>query len=317
MMNTVGKRLMPVSDFTPTVLDFLERALPRSEAWSASSELAETDDNLRLLAVSSSPLADRAAALIGAAHRTHAMIALAVPSGRAHPALVAYENAKSLPNDIRFSQRLRLWGLLALRQLTRQPLSALGQYGWTAVGSSIAFAMLIYVSYYVADPVDILSTRRLLNTIGLGLLFGLTYAAGVWIARHIGQRLRIAPFWARLALGVVVGGLIVALGFTLFQQLVYEDVIDSSVSIPYGMLLVLGFAVSVGLPTGLQILAGAAGVSLALLIPWANYLANPDYRPPFIFDDTNPTAAIPLVILAALILAVLTLGYRLRKVVAR
>jgi hypothetical protein len=131
----------------------------------------------------------------------------------------------------------------------------------------------------------------------------------VWLARHIAQRLRIAPYWLRTALGIAAGGLVVAFGFNLFQQLVYLDVIDPAVSITNGLLFVAGFAISIGLPVGAQTLLGAVGVVAALMIPWSNYLINPDLRPPFIFDETNPNSALPLAIFAALLLAVFTVGY--------
>jgi hypothetical protein len=120
------------------------------------------------------------------------------------------------------------------------------------------------------------------------------------------------PFWARAGLGTLAGGLVIALGFDLYQRLLLDDLIEPSVSIPSGLLFVLGFAISVGLPPLAQVLLGAAGVAAAYLIPWSNYLIN-DVRPPFIFDYDYPESAAPLAIIAALVLAVLTLGYLWRK----
>lgn len=149
----------------------------------------------------------------------------------------------------------------------------------------------------------------MLNTLGLGLMYGLIYGAGVWAALHIGQRLQVAPYWVRTVLGAVVGGLIVAFGINLFQTLYYDDVIEPAVSIGSGILYVVGFAASVGLPIVMQIVLGSAGVALAFLIPWANYLSNPDFRPPFIFDEGRLETVGPLIIAAALIVAFVTFGY--------
>jgi hypothetical protein len=317
MINNVGKRLMPPSDFTPTALEFLERALPVQDTWNTDSNLAETDDNLRNLATSDSPLADRAAALIGTAHRTRAMSALSTTVGQAHPALIAFEQAGSLPNGVSSSDRLRLTLLLAVRQLTRNPLNALTRYGWVALGNSLALGLIVYVTFRAADPFNIVSNTRLLNTLGLGLLFGMIYAIGAWIAQHIAQRLQVAPFLVRAVLGTLAGGAILAAAFGLFQQLVYDDTIDPSVSITCGLLYVVGFAFSVDMPDVWQVLVSAAGVTAAFLIPWHSYLADSDMRPPFVFDETHPNRVIVLIIVASLILAFTAKGYRWRELLRR
>lgn len=314
-VNSIGKRLMPISDFTPTALEFLERALPARQHWEVDNRYPETDDNLRALAVSKSPLAKRAAALIGTARRTRAVLALPTLVGVANPILIAYETAGSLPDEgIPMVERLRLGLLLAVRQLTRDPLAALNQYAWAAFGNWIALGLMIFFVTRYAQ--EYFSDWRVLNSVGQGLLFGLLYGVGVWLARHITQRLRVVPFWARASLGTLAGGLVIAIGFGLFQKYIYTDVIDPSVSIPSGLLFVVGFALSVGLPPFAQALLGAAGVAAAYLIPWSNYLAN-DVRAPFFFDDQYPDSALPLAVITALVLAVLTLGYLWRKLLWR
>lgn len=309
-VNNVGKRLTPVSEFTPTALEFLEHSLPEKPDWPAApgaNGLAHTDDNLAALATSDSPLADRAAALIGKAKRTRAMLALSV--AKTHPRLVAYEAAGSLPDGIPAADRLRLLALLAARQLTRNPTLLFAHWRWAALGNVLAMALMIYIVFRSAD---LLGNTRLLNTLGLGLMFGLIFSVGVWLARHIPETLRIVPLWLRAILGIVAGGLVMTAGFDLFQRLVYNDVIEPQVALTSGVLYVLGFAVSVTLPVWAQTICGAAGVAAAFLIPWADYLAN-DVRPPFFFDYDNPQSATPLVLAASVLLAVLTLGYVWRR----
>ncbi|MCC7447705.1 MAG: protein kinase [Anaerolineae bacterium] len=309
-INNVGKRLMPISEFTPTALEFLERSLPDKTDWPAApgtNGLVQTDDTLAALATSSSPLADRAAALIGKAKRTRAMLAL--PMANAHPRLVAYEAAGSLPDGVPTAERLRLLALLAVRQLTRNPALLFAHWRWAALGNVLAMALMIYVVWRSAD---LLGSARLLNTLGLGLMFGLIFSIGVWLARHIPENLRIIPLWLRTILGISMGGLVMTLGFDLFQRLVYNDVIEAWVAITSGVLYVLGFAISVTLPAWVQTILGAAGVAAAFLIPWAEYLTN-DVRPPFVFDEYHPEIAAPLVLVAAALMAVLTLGYVWRR----
>jgi serine/threonine protein kinase len=310
-VNNIGKRLMPLSDFTPIALEFLERALPTRQRWETDDRYVETDDTLRALAASKSPLANRAAALIGTARRTRALLALPTLVGVANPILIAYETAGSLPDEgIPTVERVRLAVLLAVRQLTRDPLSALNQYFWAALGNWIALGLMIFVVTRYSET--FFSNWRVLNSVGQGLLFGPIYGAGIWLARHITLRLRVVPFWLRAGFGILVGGAVVAIGFGLFQKYIYDDVLDPSVSIPSGLLFVLGFAVSVGLPPFAQALLGAAGVTAAYLIPWSIYLTS-DIRAPFFFDDQYPDSALTLTVIASLILGALTLGYMWRK----
>ncbi|MCC7448243.1 MAG: hypothetical protein IT324_12560, partial [Anaerolineae bacterium] len=314
-INNVGKRLMPVSEFTPTALEFLEHTLPEKTDWPAApgtNGLAQTDGNLAALATSKSPLADRAAALIGKAKRMRAMLAL--PLANPHPLLMAYEAAGSLPNGIPAADRLRLLVLLAARQLTRNPALLFAHWRWAAVGNIAAVALMTYVVWRSPDPTG---GTRLLNTLGIGLMYGGIYSIGIWLARHIAENLRIVPLWVRTLLGIAVGGTVMTLGFDTFQRLFYLDEIEPWTAITSGVLYVLGFAISVELPVWAQTIFGAAGVAAAYLIPWSNYLASLEteieIRPPFFFDYDHPEMATPLVLAAAVLLAVLTLGYVWRR----
>ncbi|MEP7284948.1 MAG: protein kinase [Chloroflexota bacterium] len=320
-ISAVGKRLLPLSDFTPVALEFLEKSLPTSKKWAdeiPQSQLNETDDNLCTVAMSDAPLAHRAAVLIGTARRTHAVIGLHSSPGQRDPIFIAYETAGSLPSQIALMKRLRLMARLAVLQLTRQPLTALSQYAWAVLGNVLAFALIVYLSFRSSDSTNFFAVARLLNTLGYGLIFGLIYATGIWVGRHISQRLRVVPFWLRAVFGTAVGGLIVAWGFILFNRLVYANIdiemIMPTASIINGWLYVAGFVVSVNLPVGIQILLGALGIAVAYLLPWLIYLTNPDAIPPFIFDDTYPYTAFALSGIAALVAAFVTLGYCWRDI---
>lgn len=309
VINVAAKRLMPLSEATPIALKFLEQALPLRDTWQMGDMLGVVDDSLCSLALSRSPLAEHAARLVGTKRRTQVMLRLAAPKTPNHPALVAYEAAGSLPPTLPLLNKIRLSGFLALRQLTRQPLLASRQYLWSALGNALALALMIYVVFRAADPANIFEAKRLLNTLGLGLLFGMLYGFGVWLARHLSQRLLVVPAVLRIVLGLAVGSVVLALGFTVFQQLNYQDEIDPMLALRSGFLYVLGFVISIGRPIAAQILLGTAGMAAALLIPWYEYLSNADVRPPFFFDDTQPNSALPLVLVATLLAAVLTFGY--------
>ncbi len=314
IINAASKHLLLPSDAAIT-LSFLEKALPTSDLWLTDNRLQATDDRLGALALSKTPVAERAAILIGRARRTRAMLGLVQAPGS--QALIAYETARSLPETLPNAKRFQLTLLLAFRQLTRQPLAAFGEYVWVALGNTLALALMVYILFRAEDLLNFFYEKRVLNGLGLGLLFGLPYAVGIWVARHIAQRLLVLPFALRVLVGVLLGGLIVAEGFSLYQRLVNLDVIAPYIAIASGILYVFGFAISVKLRFVWQLLISAAGVAAAFLFPWFSYLVNPDLRPPFIFDENRPETAVPLVIVASIILAFFALGYVWRPMLRR
>ncbi len=353
ILSNIGKRLMPISDFTEPALSFLERALPKDPTWESppvpvpateaapdsttqeehppvapaapdgspkvegaaveSDPLAATDDNLKALATSKSPLAARAATLIGSARRTRAAVALPTSLAQANSILVVFETAGSLPRSIPMTQRIILLLILALRQLTRDPLPALAQWVWAAAGNSLGTALMIFGVWRLGS---VLENARILNSVGNGLLFGLIYATGVWAARHIVLRMRITPLGVRLVLGTLVGGFIVAVGFSLFHRLVYDDAegIEGSIALLGGVLYVAGFALSVVFPAWVQFVLGTLGVVLAFYVPWLIYQSE-DRVPTFYFDESNPDSVVPLSIAAGVLVAAFSLGYLWRSAV--
>jgi hypothetical protein len=246
------------------------------------------------------------------------MVGLPRVFGELNPTLIAYETAGSLPDKIPALEQVKLALALAARQLTRNRPEAVRQFLWAAAANSLAFGSLYFITL---RGTDILGQFRLLNTLGLGLLLGLVFGTGVWLARHIAQRLLVAPYWLRVALGTIAGGLIVAATFSLYHSIVLsDDGIDPAVSIPSGLIYVLGFALSTSLTLPAQIVLSAAGVIAALILPWPNYVLN-EITPPIILADLFITPDLPssmpnalaLATFYAFLLAVVALGYRWRR----
>ncbi len=306
-LEKIGRRLVPISAFTLPALQFLETALVVRDTWLVDDDLSGLDENLAVLACATSSLGLRAARLIGRARRTRAAVALPATLRETGPLLTVYETAGNLPSGhFSATQTAGLTGLLALRQLTHDPLSILRRYPWALAGSVLSVALMIFVLFRGLTLTD---TARVLNALGLGILYGAIYGLGVCLARHIGLHLTIAARWLRLLLAVLAGGAIVALGINLYQNLVYDDVIAPALAVSFGWLYVVGFVLSLGKPVWMQTLAGTAGVAGAYLIPWWLYTAvNNTDSIPFYFDGANPSAAVPLVIAGALLVAIITLG---------
>ncbi len=308
VFHQISNRLMPVSDFTPIVLEILERALPVQKEWRIEKpELPGVDDGLRQLVLSHSTLSRRAAALIGKTHRLKAAEGLPADLKHAEPLLAILENAGSLPPGYSTSDSIRLALWLGVHQLTRQPLIAFRKYLWAIAGGMFSVALMVYIIYRKLTLVD---TVPFLNAIGQGIMFGILYGSGIWLARHISEQLQVAPRWLRVGIGTIAGGLVLAAGFWLYQRLVYDDEILLMVSIPAGLVYVFGFAVSTGLRARLQILAGTAGFVAAFLIPWSVYLnSEGSIRPPFFFDESAPVTAVGMVLAAGILLSALVTGY--------
>jgi hypothetical protein len=109
--------------------------------------------------------------------------------------------------------------------------------------------------------------------------------------------------WQGKLLGLIASGLVVAVAFTAFHSLVYDDQIDPLLALGAGLTYVAGFTVSVRWHGVLQVVLGAAGMALALLVPWSWYVAG-GALPPFEFDIFNPDSAYPQGIAAALVQSV-------------
>jgi serine/threonine protein kinase len=303
-LDTIATLALPVSDLTPQVLDFLERALPNGRVWTDDLVYKGADAVLVTLANGTAPLGDRAARLISMKRRAVAFHAVIVPARR----LLIYEQAASLPISVSLKDRLALMLRLTRDQIVRLPMQAAQRLGWAVLGAGVGFGYLVYEAF---RSTDFLGSRRWLNTIGDGLLFGLAYGLAVWISRHIVEVAAILPRWVRLVFGLAVGTAIFALGASALQTLIYDDVLDPGVALLAGLLFVGGFTLSVGMDDVWQVIGSTAGVILALLIPWMAYL-NDGTRAPFIFDENYPEAAIGGAVLAALLIAVIVLGYRWR-----
>lgn len=309
IISSVSKHLMPLSTSTELSLTFLEHALSRPQDWLTDGSPGEVDNKLCALATSQSPLANRAAALIGTARRTGAVTKLSLMPGQRKSILNLYEAAGSLPQVIPTVERLRLWTVLAFRQLSRQPWEIARQWAGTIAGNIFAVALIIFVT---AQPRFIDQNALVLNTIGLGLLYGLIFGVGVCLTRHISSRLQIAPSPLRIGLGILAGGLAMAGSFMLYNQLVLENILDWPIALYSGLLYVGGFAISVSMPTWAQLLLGTAGASAALLIPWARSLQ--DYSvPPIDFGDISPGMILALVISATFLMTLFSLSYRWRR----
>lgn len=312
LVEHVADRLLPPSTLTAPALDLLAVLLERPTAWPAQRVIVSGDEGLidqqlAKVAMSDIPEAEQAATLIGRTRRTEAVALMAGQAGEFQQLMRVREAAGSLPNvtGVSTAKQWRLNFRLGVLQLLRRPLNSFLQYMTAAAGSVLGMGWLV-LSIYPDTP------SKTLNVIGLGLLFGVLIALGLWSARHIASQLRVVWFGWRLLLAILVGGWIVANVFILFNQTLYDEILDFWVALASGAMFVAGVAISVRWSRWLQMLAGVAGIMLALLIPWAGYLRYYDGQEtwaipaaPIVFAVEAVPDAMPTVLIAALLM---TLG---------
>lgn len=289
-------------------LNFVSAALPVSETWQAGEpEWRLIDRRLPTLATDdpASPLAPQATQIIAAKRRTNAVVELAAHPEGMGALLTIFEQVRSLPSALPLRQRLTMLVRLGVAQLGREPSASLIALLMAALGGVLAWCLLIYIAFS-SNATDPLGTAVWRNTVGFGLPFGLVMGVGVWLARHVPSRLFILSAWQRSLLGLVTGGLVVAVAFAIFHSLVYDDQIDPMLALGAGLTYVAGFAVSVRWHGASQVVLGAMGVVLALLVPWSWYVAG-GALPPFEFDIFAPDTAYPQGMIAALVQSLTTI----------
>jgi hypothetical protein len=312
LIEHVAERLLPPSALTAPALELLDSLLERPAAWPAqkvivNGDQAVVDTQLAMIAAKDIPQAEQAIAVIGHARRTEAVAILASQPDTFRQLMLVREAAGSLPTVSGLSIAKQWWISLrlGLAQLLRHPLNSFLQYDVAAVGSVLGMAWLVN-SIYPDLP------SKTLNVIGLGLLYGVLCALGLWTARHIANRLRVLWIGWRMLVAMLVGGAIMAWMFTLFNQTLYDETLDLGIALASGVMFVAGGAISVRWAKWLQVVCSVASIMLALLVPFAGYLryyeglesfAFP--TTPIVFDAFTVIDAVP----TALIVAVLiTLG---------
>jgi serine/threonine protein kinase len=304
----VAEQLMPPSALTAPALDALQLLLERPTAWPTQRNDAQAviDHGLAKVAMSASTDAQQATTLIGLTRRSEAVSLLAKQPHAFEQLMMVREAAGSLPREAAGLSTGKRWQVvmrLAVRQLLRRPLNSFLQYMLAAVGCVLGMGWLVY-SVYPDTP------AKMLNVIGLGLLFGTLFALGLWVARHIAATLRVLAVGWRFGVAALAGGVIMAGTFTLINQSLYDESLDVWLALASGIVFVAGIVISVRWSHWAQVLAGMVGMMLALLVPWAGYLRYYDGLEsfafpavPFVFRATSVIEAFPTVLIATLVMA--------------
>ncbi|MBX3064249.1 MAG: serine/threonine protein kinase [Anaerolineae bacterium] len=302
VLEKVAGRLYPSTVTAAASLDVLQRLLPPEDKWTEVDGVpAVVDAQLAALAAAPSPLAESAARFIGERRRTIALRQL-ISGDHLTAALSAMDATSGKPPALASTpNRWRFWLRLAGRQLYRR---SLRRFLYIMLGSVIGMMVMIYATY---PDVPDRPLQRPFNAVGIGVLFGTLYGAGVLLSQQISGSLRVLAPPLRSLLALLVGGAWMIFCFSLYQQVVLNDVLETDIAIICGLLYVAGFCFP--LDRRLSALAGTLGIFLALYLPWARYISYLDgyvavdyATAPFMFVDiSTATTAIPLILFHAAI----------------
>jgi hypothetical protein len=227
------------------------------------------DDLLIELASRGGSLAQPALHAIIASRNAHAARQLIHQADSAFVQRILIEtwvSAQSLPPGIPLGLRLRLMLVIGVWELSAQPRELLTNYVRFAGGIGLALALFIYITF--RSP-EFLNTRRELNALAQGLLFGLQLGAGALITTTIAERLTVIPRTIRLLIGTGLGGLATAWAFSNWHVLFYDIAPASRLLFPGALIFVSGFALSTLFGRrSIRALLVAGGTLAAVALAW-------------------------------------------------
>jgi hypothetical protein len=233
----------------------------------------EIDEGLAEIALSDQKFARRAAELIGQVGSTAGAnhLLLKYKDNGYYNGIDAlfevYHSAGSLPNSFPASVQAQVLFQAVINQLTGDR-SRLGRtYLGSALASSLALGLHVYINYRLPELLD---SARILNSIGSALFFGPLLGLGIFLTQLIGLRLKALGVWLRTSLGILIGGLVINFSFVSYTIL-FLDLVPSGLLILLGSLLFVS-GIGIGGPlTQSKILRGILStimIALSLYLSW-------------------------------------------------
>ncbi|MEP7288499.1 MAG: protein kinase [Chloroflexota bacterium] len=254
-------------------IHLLERRATPSSAWRSViySELIDGKLATRAAHDSDPAVAEAAARMVARLHSSYALAQLgkqaAAGDNGAFSALInVRDEIPALPTSIASDVRRRVFLTLSWRQLLADPLSLV----WRYLSATLACGALIGGYAYLAfnDQNGLLFSQRVGNALAAGALYGLLIGFGVFVATEVAARLRAWSAPGRIALAWIIGTLLTAAAFS-----VYDRYFNGYIPLSQGLLMdcfvfVAGFAIVSGLThrPSLRSLGGAIGVLLAVYL---------------------------------------------------
>jgi serine/threonine protein kinase len=250
------------------------------------------DAKLANLALANNPLAVKVARLIGRIQSETAVNTLwkALDNGNEPRSLSALVEvlrvAGSLPDGLPSRIRMKVGRELTRKQLFSDWVSLLKAYVAAALAAALGLSYHVYATYRLPT---FLNSARILNALGSGLLFGPLIGLGIFLTRLVVSRLRNVTKLPRVAIGVLLGGLVVNLSFFSYY-LLFLDTNPTGWLLSFGsFLMVIGFGIGTGFfPSRvMRSLLGAATTGLGLGLSWV-WSTSLKFTPMIYYESDQP-----------------------------
>jgi hypothetical protein len=191
------------------------------EAWKDAAYSPDIDGLLADIALDPTypEIAEQAARTVGRIRSLTALSKIAEAQrkgvkGALRALALVRDEAPSLPGVVSPQGRVYAYAANTWRRLTDDPLQNVWRFVWALIGSTLAMAVYVWVSFRTEA---IFNPDRWGKTISIGLTFGMLMAILVMIAGELPTRLRrFWPWWGRLGVSGILGFLWGALAWGAF-----------------------------------------------------------------------------------------------------
>lgn len=273
------------------ILQSLRILTPAGRAWSERTSPLNADQIQRLgiFALEDSESGDAAAELI--AHLRAALAVRGIINRSSNPRstdalLIIQQIAGSLPSFVRTNVRLRLTLEWIVQRLIQKPVSLVGAYFAAFLGSALGIAAQVYLTINLTALFD---SARITLSLERGLITGLVFGLGIFLARTAVERFQASPPLPRLLFGAFAGSILLNVALLVFNVLFLK-------TLPHGMLIPLGcLVIALAFAAGgltrsypLRVLLGSAAVFAVIWATWQihlQYASAPEELTPFFRYD--------------------------------
>ncbi|MBX3082311.1 MAG: serine/threonine protein kinase [Anaerolineae bacterium] len=232
------------SPLSETALKVLLHWFPASPITDWNTTTNSLDNLLAATAASNSPLGLVALHAISSRRSVPAiriLIASAAPPQKTALLADVWRQAGSLPTELPLALRLRTAFYIGRDQLFKRWGSLLVNFACISLGCIGGITLVVHSTF---RNLDFFLPRRILTSLGNGLVFGLQIGLGGFVAWWIAERLAILKPWWRGILATVLGGVLVAQAFSNMHRQFLDIPPVSPLLLPGGLVFAAGYTLT-------------------------------------------------------------------------